>query len=394
MSASKAFLEGEAASGALLMAAAAAAVIWANVAPQSYDSVFQTRLTVGVAPLALSKPLVLWINDGLMAIFFFLVGLEIKREIFRGELASIRQAILPVAAAAGGMAAPAAIYALLNVGGPGSRGWGIPMATDIAFALGALALLGKRVPSSLRVFLTAVAIADDLGAVAVIAIFYTNELSWSAFTVAALLLVVLLVTGRAGIHHPLPYVVVGLVVWVAVLKSGVHATVAGALLAFTIPASRGPKRSAGGDPHQGPLLDRLEHGLEPWVAFVIMPVFALANAGIRVSGSFGASLVDPIALGVILGLFVGKQLGIVVSCWALIRSGLGSMPSQATWRQLYGVSLLCGIGFTMSLFIATLAFEHGDTLVPAKIGVLTGSLISGIAGYAVLARARRRRGAE
>jgi NhaA family Na+:H+ antiporter len=349
-------------------------------------------VTVGVAPLALSKPLLLWINDGLMAIFFFLVGLEIKREILRGELASVRQAILPVAAAAGGMLAPAAIYALLNAGGPGARGWGIPMATDIAFALGALALLGKRVASSLRVFLTAVAIADDLGAVAVIAIFYTSGLSWPALAVAAVLLVVLLVTGRAGIHHPLPYLVLGLVVWVAVLESGVHATVAGVLLAFIIPASRGREGSRGRRPHQAPLLDRLEHGLEPWVAFVIMPVFALANAGVRVSSDIAASLADPIALGVILGLFVGKQLGIVASCWALIRSGLGSMPSRATWRQLYGVSLLCGIGFTMSLFIATLAFEPGDTLTPAKIGVLTGSLISGIVGYAVLARTRRDRG--
>jgi Na+:H+ antiporter, NhaA family len=384
-----AFLEGEAPSGILLMAAAAAAVIWANVGPDSYNALFQTRLSVGVAPLALSKPLVLWINDGLMAIFFFLVGLEIKREIVRGQLASVRQALLPVVAAAGGMVAPAAIYALLNVGGPGARGWGIPMATDIAFALGALALLGKRVAPSLRVFLTAVAIADDLGAVAVIAIFYTSDLSWPALAVAAMLLAMLFITARNSIHHPLPYVVLGVAVWIAVLKSGVHATVAGVLLAFTIPASRGPRPTAGRHGQQQPLLDRLEHGLEPWVAFGIMPIFALANAGVRVSSELAASLVDPIALGVMLGLFVGKQVGIVASCWALIRSGLGSMPSQATWRQLYGVALLCGIGFTMSLFIATLAFEHGDTLTPAKIGVLTGSLISGIVGYSVLARARR-----
>lgn len=384
-----AFLEGEAASGILLMAAAAAAVIWANVAPDSYDALFQRRLTVGVAPLALSKPVLLWINDGLMAIFFLLVGLEIKREIIRGQLASVRQAMLPVVAALGGMVAPATIYALLNVGGPGARGWGIPMATDIAFALGALALLGKRVAPSLRVFLTAVAIADDLGAIAVIAMFYTSGLSWPALAVGTMLLVMLFLTARMGIHHPLPYVVLGVAVWVAVLKSGVHATVAGVLLAFTIPASRGRAPTAGRHRQRQPLLDRLEHGLEPWVAFGIMPVFALANAGVRVSSEFAASLVDPIALGVMLGLFVGKQVGIVASCWALIRSGLGAMPSRATWRQLYGVSLLCGIGFTMSLFIATLAFEHGDTLTPAKIGVLIGSLISGIVGYAVLARARR-----
>jgi Na+:H+ antiporter, NhaA family len=378
-----AFLEGEAASGILLMAAAALAVVWANVAPATYEALRQTPLTVGLAPLALSKPALLWINDGLMAIFFFLVGLEIKREIIRGELASIRKALLPIAAAAGGMVAPAAIYAVLNAGGAGSRGWGIPMATDIAFALGALALLGPRVAPSLRIFLTAVAIADDLGAVAVIAMFYTSALSWPALALAAILLLALSVMARVDIHHPLPYLLLGVVVWVAVLKSGVHATVAGVLVAFTIPASRA--RASSGEP----LLDRLEHPLEPWVAFGIMPVFALVNAGVRVSADLAGSLLDPIALGVILGLFVGKQVGIVVSCWALIRSGLGSMPSRATWAQLYGVALLCGIGFTMSLFIATLAFEHADTLTPAKIGVLTGSLLSGIAGYALLARAGR-----
>jgi Na+:H+ antiporter, NhaA family len=384
-----AFLEGEAASGIVLMAAAAIAVVWANVAPDTYEALRQTPLTVGIAPLALSKPALLWINDGLMAIFFFLVGLEIKREIVRGELASIRKALLPIVAAGGGMVAPAAIYAVLNGGGAGLRGWGIPMATDIAFALGALALLGPRVAPSLRIFLTAVAIADDLGAVAVIAVFYTSELSWPALALAAILLVALSVAARGGMHHPLPYLILGLVVWVAVLKSGVHATVAGVLVAFTIPASREQASNGVHRLHRRPLLDRLEHPLEPWVAFGIMPVFALANAGVRVSADFATSLVDPIALGVILGLFVGKQVGIVVSCWALIRTGLGSMPAKATWRQLYGVSLLCGIGFTMSLFIATLAFENAETLTPAKIGVLTGSLLSAIVGYLVLRRAGR-----
>jgi NhaA family Na+:H+ antiporter len=380
-----AFLEGEAASGIVLIGAAVIAVVWANIAPDTYETLRATPLTVGVSPLALSKPAVLWINDGLMAIFFFLVGLEIKREVLRGELASIRKALLPIAAAAGGMLAPAALYAVLNAGGPGERGWGIPMATDIAFALGALALLGGRVAPSMRIFLTAVAIADDLGAVAVIAIFYTSELSWSALAAAAILFLALCVAARLGIHHPLPYVVVGLAVWVAVLESGVHATVAGVLVAFTVPASR-PRGSRGVHRLQRrPLLDRFEHRLEPWVAFGILPVFALANAGVRVSADFAAALLDPIALGIIGGLFVGKQLGIGLACWTLIRSGLGSMPSRATWRQLYGVSLMCGIGFTMSLFIATLAFEHAATLTPAKIGVLTGSLLSGIVGYAVLA---------
>lgn len=376
--------EGEAASGIVLMVAAAVAVAWANLAPQVYGALWQTSLSIGVAPLVLSKPLLLWINDGLMAVFFFLVGLEIKREILRGELASAGKAVLPVAAAVGGMVAPATMYALLNIGTPGARGWGIPMATDIAFALGVFALLGRRVAPALRVFLTAVAIADDLGAVAVIAIFYTDDLVWTALAPGALVLGVLTVVNRAGVRHAVPYVLLGVALWIAVLKSGVHATVAGVLLAFTIPASRG--RSKGGaSAAETPLLDRFEHALQPWVAFAIMPVFALANAGVQLSGDIGASLLDPIALGIILGLFIGKQLGVAALCWALVQLGLASMPSRATWRQLYGVALLCGIGFTMSLFIATLAFGATDQLEPAKIGVLAGSLLSGVAGYLVLA---------
>jgi Na+:H+ antiporter, NhaA family len=386
MQAGAAFFENEAAGGIVLMAAAAVAVVWANTAPYGYEGLRQTSLTVGIAPLALSKPLVLWINDGLMAIFFFLVGLEIKREILRGELTSTRKALLPVVAAAGGMIAPAAIYALLNFRGPGAPGWGIPMATDIAFALGALALLGKRVAPSLRVFLTAVAIADDLGAVAVIAIFYTSDLSAGALATAAVFLVMLVVVNRLGIHRVWPYLILGVALWVAVLKSGVHATVAGVLAAFMVPASGGSSSTNGHS--AGPLLDRLEHALQPWVAFLIMPLFALANAGLQLSRDFGSLLSDPIALGIILGLFIGKQLGVAASCWALVRLGLAAMPSRATWHQLYGVSLLCGIGFTMSLFIATLAFQDPGTLAPAKIGVLAGSLVSGIVGYLVLARPR------
>jgi NhaA family Na+:H+ antiporter len=380
------FFDTEAASGVVLFAAAVIAGAWANLAGDSYSGLWRTPLTIGVAPLVLSKPLLLWINDGLMAIFFFLVGLEIKREILGGELASARRAVLPVAAAVGGMVAPAAIYSVLNIGGTGARGWGIPMATDIAFALGALALLGNRVATSLRVFLTAVAIADDLGAVAVIAIFYTRDLVWIALASGGLILAILTVINRVGIRRAAPYVLLGVALWVAVLKSGVHATVAGVLLAFSIPASRGlssGRRDAG---NTTPLVDRLEHALQPWVAFAIMPVFALANAGVRLSGDLGTSLFDPIALGIILGLVVGKQLGVAASCWALVRLGVASLPSRATWQQLYGVALLCGIGFTMSLFIATLALGEGDQLRPAKLGVLVGSLLSGIAGYLVLAR--------
>jgi NhaA family Na+:H+ antiporter len=284
------------------------------------------------------------------------------------------------------MVAPAVIYSIVNIGGPGARGWGIPMATDIAFALGALALLGNRVAPSLRVFLTAVAIADDLGAVAVIAIFYTQDLVWIALAFGGLLVVVLAAINRAGVRHAAPYVLLGVALWVAVLKSGVHATVAGVLLAFAVPASRGGSSGGGHAGNTTPLLDRLEHALQPWVAFAIMPIFALANAGVRLSGDLGTSLLDPITLGTILGLVIGKQVGVAASCWVLVRLGLASLPSRATWRQLYGVALLCGIGFTMSLFIATLALGDADGLTAAKIGVLAGSLLSGVAGYLVLAR--------
>jgi Na+:H+ antiporter, NhaA family len=372
------FFKTETTSGVVLMAAAVIALLWANVGADSYEAVWKTPVTIGTAALGLSKPLLLWINDGLMAIFFFLVGLEIKRETLRGELASPKRAALPVVAATGGMLVPALIYSLFNAGGPGARGWGIPMATDIAFALGALALLGGRVAPSLRVFLTAVAIADDLGAVLVIAIFYTSELAWVAAGVAALVLVLLALLNRLGVQRAAPYILLGVVLWVAVLKSGIHATIAGVLLAFAIPASATVPRAE-------PLLTRLEHNLQPWVAFGIMPVFALANAGVRLSADVTSSLLDPIALGTIVGLVVGKQLGVAASSWAVVALGLATLPTRATWRQLYGVALLCGIGFTMSLFIATLALgdEH---LNAAKIGVLTGSLISGVAGYLVLAR--------
>jgi len=370
--------KGEEASGVLLMIAAAVAVGWANLADDSYMRVWQSPVTVGVAPLVLSKPLLLWINDGLMAIFFFLVGLEIKREFLGGELASARQAVLPIVAAAGGMVVPAMIYSLLNAGGPGARGWGVPMATDIAFALGALAMLGNRVAPSLRVFLTAIAIADDLGAVAVIAVFYTDALAWMPIQIAAALLLVLIIVNRRGMAHVAPYLIFGAALWIAVLKSGVHPTIAGVLLAFTIPGGGRPSPERHDILPSGPsLAERLEHALEPWVAFAIMPIFALAN--------IGASLLDPVALGIILGLFIGKQLGVAGSCWIVVRLGLASLPSRASWRQLYGVALLCGIGFTMSLFIATLAFGSSGQLESAKIGVLGGSLLSGVIGYLVLA---------
>jgi Na+:H+ antiporter, NhaA family len=375
----------EVAGGVVLMAAAVVALVWANVAPETYTAVWNTTLTVGVPPVALAKPLLLWVNDALMAVFFVLVGLEIKRELLRGELASVRQALLPVTAALGGMLAPALIYALFNAGGPAARGWGIPMATDIAFALGALALLGDRVPSSLRVFLTAVAIADDVGAIVVIALFYVNALAWIALGLAGACVAALIALNRAGVERPAPYVLLGVGLWVAVLESGIHATIAGVVLAFTIPSgSRAAKPS---------LLGRLEHALGPWVSFAIMPLFALANAGLRLSRDVVAAVTDPIALGIVVGLFVGKQLGVAASCWVLVRFGWASLPARSTWMQLYGIALLCGIGFTMSLFIAALAFDGGQALERAKVGVLTGSLVSGVVGFLVLrfatGRARR-----
>ena len=370
----------QAVSGILLLSAAAVAIAWANVSPWTYQAVWQTPLSVGLAPLSLSKPLLLWVNDGLMALFFFVVGLEIKREVVRGHLASVSEAALPIAAAFGGMVAPATIYSTLNVGARGASGWGIPIATDIAFALGVLALLGGRVAPALRVFLTAVAIADDVGAIVVIALFYTAELHGIALVVAGAVLAVLAALNRAGVQWGAVYALVGVALWVTVLKSGVHATVAGVLLAFAVPAT-----AAGSAVSGRPLLDRFEQRLGPWVQFAVMPVFALANAGVRIAGNFGSLLLDPVAVGVILSLFFGKQLGVAASCWALVRLRLANLPSGVTWGQLYGVALLCGIGFTMSLFVGLLAFGEGNTLQDqTKIGVLIGSLASAVAGWLVL----------
>jgi NhaA family Na+:H+ antiporter len=415
----------ESASGLLLLAAAAVALAWANSpwAP-SYFDLWENHVVVGGGGFVLDKSLHHWINDGLMAVFFFVVGLEIKREVLVGELSSPRQAGLSVAAALGGMAVPAAIYATLNVGGAGAAGWGIPMATDIAFALGVLALLGNRVPLSLKVFLTAIAIVDDLGAVVVIALFYTAEIAWSALGVAALVLGALVLVNRLGVRSPTPYALLGLVLWAALLESGVHATISGVLLALTIPARARidapeflrrarlyvaefaedvrPERSQPTrDQHDAvhslqvaaehvetPLL-RLEHALHPWVAFFIMPVFALANAGVSIGGDVAGVLGSPVALGIILGLFLGKQIGILAFAWVAVRIGLAVLPAAVGWRQVWGVSLLCGIGFTMSLFIAGLAFDGGALLDGAKIGILAASLVSGLAGALVLARSGR-----
>jgi Na+:H+ antiporter, NhaA family len=420
------FFRLEAAGGLLLLAAAVIALAWANspLAP-SYFGLWQTRGVAGLGSFVIAKPLLLWINDGLMAIFFFVVGLEIKREVLIGELAAPKKAALAVTAAIGGMVVPALIYAAVNRGGPGASGWGIPMATDIAFAIGVLALLGPRVPLALKVFLTAVAIVDDLGAVLVIALFYTADLALGYLATAAGIVVLLLALNRSGIRRTWPYAVLGAALWVCFLKSGVHATVAGVLLAFTIPARRvidapeyyeraqlllaefaldvQPGRTEPTTDQRDVLhslersteglftpLTRLEHSLHPSVAFGIMPLFALANAGVALTGGAGSGFGDPVTLGVIFGLVLGKPIGVLGASWLAVRLGIAALPAGAGWLQLFGVALLCGIGFTMSLFIGGLAFAEPALLDSAKIGILAASVIAGIAGALVLLAVGRR----
>jgi NhaA family Na+:H+ antiporter len=377
------FLRLEAAGGILLAVAALVALLLANSPLVAfYDILLGTKVEVQVGVLELRKPLLLWINDGLMAIFFLLVGLEIKREVLQGELSTPAKAALPAIAAVGGMAVPAAIYVAFNVDDAERlHGWAIPAATDIAFAVGVLALLGERVPSSLKVFLLALAIIDDLGAIVIIAIFYTGHLSLFALALAVSALVLLLVLNRAGVTRVAAYVLVGIFLWVCVLKSGVHATLAGVALAFAVPVD------GGGAEDEGPLA-RLEQALHPWVAYGILPLFAFANAGVALDGLSPATLVEPVPLGIAAGLFLGKQIGVFLFVWAAVRLGLGERPEGASWVQIYGVALLCGIGFTMSLFIGTLAFEDPAFADDVRLGVLGGSLLSAVAGYAVLRWAR------
>lgn len=371
----RAFLTSEAAGGIVLMAVAVIAIVIANSpAAPLYFGVLNSYV-LGLSVLH-------WVNDALMAVFFLLVGLEIKREFLDGQLSNWSRRALPGFAALGGMVAPALIYVAVNSGSPeGLRGWAIPAATDIAFALGVLSLLGPRVPVSLKVFLTALAILDDLGAVLIIAIFYTADLSALMLGLALATLVVLIVLNRMGVTRLSAYLVVGAALWFFVLKSGIHATLAGVALALTIPLKASP--AAPDDAHSP--LHRLEHGLHPYVAFLIIPIFGFANAGVSFAGVGLAALTQPVPLGITLGLFLGKQLGVFGFGWVAIRAGLAELPSHATWRQFYGIALLCGIGFTMSLFIGLLAFPSSAALQDAtKIGVLAGSLLSGVAGYILL----------
>lgn len=375
------FLRLEAASGILLLLASILAMIAENSpADVFYNALLEIPVAVRFGEFEIAKPLLLWINDGLMAIFFFLIGLEVKRGFLAGELSDPSRMVLPIIAAIGGMAIPAAIYATINWGDPiAIKGWAIPSATDIAFALGVLALLGNRVPQSLKLFLMTLAIIDDLGAIVIIAIFYTADLSITSLVIAAISVSVLFTLNRKGVLGLAPYMLVGLVLWAAVLKSGVHATLAGVLTAFFIPFKKMP-----GDPHTQ--LEKLEHDLHPAVAYGILPLFAFANAGIPFDGITVESFLHPVPLGIATGLFFGNQFGIFGFSWIAIKLGISNLPTDVSWIQLYGVAALCGIGFTMSLFVGSLAFEQGgpDYAVDDRLGILIGSILSGILGYVVL----------
>lgn len=376
------FIHQDSASGILLIAAAVLALVLEN-SPLSwfYDALLETPVEIRIGELHLAKPLLLWINDGLMAVFFMLIGLEVKREFLEGELSRPDQIILPGLGAIGGMLVPAAIYYWLNHGDPAAlNGWAIPAATDIAFALGVISLLGRRVPVSLRVFLMALAIFDDLGAIIIIAIFYTADLSFASLIIALAAIVVLLAMNLFHVSRVSAYVLVGVILWIAVLKSGVHATLAGVILGLVIPLkdANNSQRSP---------LKEVEHGLHQWVALLIVPIFAFANAGVSLSGLTFASLLEPIPLGIAAGLFLGKQIGIMLFCGVAIMLGFAKLPSGASWSGFYATTILCGIGFTMSLFIASLAFEQGGTssiIMGDRLGILLGSALSAVVGFLIL----------
>ena len=376
----KAFIDSEAASAVPLLAATLLALALAN-SPLAgrIQAALDSRLGISWTFIDLGKPLLLWINDGLMAIFFLLVGLEIKREVVEGELSQPSQVALPIGGALGGMVVPGLIYAAVNWRDPVALGgWAIPTATDIAFSLGVLAALGSRVPLALKVFLTTLAIVDDLGAIVIIAAFYTDQLSLMALAFAALFIAGLAILNLAGVRRLAPYLVLGTALWLSVLKSGVHATLAGVVLALFIPL-----KGAGEADAARPAI-WLEHVIKPWSAWVIMPVFAFANSGLSLAGLSLSSLLQPVSLGIVAGLFLGKQIGILLGAGLLIALGIAAMPNGGSWRRLHGVAILGGVGFTMSLFIGTLAFDDGAHETQVRLGVLAGSLLSAAAGYLVL----------
>lgn len=381
----KDFFKLESASGILLVITAFLAIVIANTPLNVfYQDFFETTLEIRVGDFAIDKPLLLWINDGLMAIFFFMVGLELKRELLEGELSEPSNVILPALAAIGGMMMPAMIYSFINWGNDvAMSGWAIPAATDIAFALGILLLLGDRISSSVKVFLVSIAIIDDIGAIIIIALFYTQDLSFMSLMVALAVLPVLFVLNKKNVTSVTPYIFLGAIIWVAVLKSGVHATLAGVVLAFFIPLR--DKKNASHSP-----LKELEHDLHTLVAYGVLPLFAFANAGVNLTGVTMDFVLHPVPMGIALGLFLGKQLGVFGFCWIAIKSGALRMPDGMNWGLLYGVSLLCGVGFTMSLFIGSLAFGseiENRAVFDERLGIIIGSLISGVLGYLVLRKA-------
>ena len=378
------FLKKESAGGIFLMLAAFLALVVANTPLSSYyQLLLSTAVEIRIGEFEIAKPLLLWINDGLMALFFFLVGLELKRELIEGELSDPRDIILPAIGAVGGMFVPAAIYAYINIDDPiALKGWAIPAATDIAFALGILALLGSRVPTTLKIFLTSLAIFDDIGAILIIAFFYTSKISLTALTMVAVCTVALYILNKKGVYSKSPYLLIGVIMWVATLKSGVHATLAGVVLAIFIPL-KNPNKS-----DSSPLKE-LEHDLHQIVAFFVLPVFAFANAGISLYGVSANQIFHGVPLGIAAGLFVGKQIGIFGLCWVAIKMKLTELPKDMNMLSLYGTSALCGVGFTMSLFIGSLAFEETgvDLLFDERLGIIVGSLASGLLGYLVLRKA-------
>ncbi|MBB5438170.1 NhaA family Na+:H+ antiporter [Pedobacter sp. AK017] len=414
------FIHLEYTSGIVLLISVIIAITWANSTyHEFYEHLWHINFSIGFDEFVLSHPLHIWINDGLMAVFFFVIGLELKREFMEGELSSLSKAALPMSAALGGMLVPALIYFTINKGTDADHGWGIPMATDIAFALALLSMASKHIPTSVKVFLSALAVADDLGAVLVIAFFYTEQIHFLPLMIAGCFLTALIVGNLMGIRNSTFYLIIGFGVWVGFLLSGVHATIAGVLVAFTIPAVTKINEHIYSEnlrklsydfevdiPEKGSLitdkqnktiqevktlsmaaetpLQTIEHGLHPWVAFGIMPLFALSNAGIVIGADFFSSIINPVSIGVAAGLLIGKFVGILLFCWIMIKFGWATLPEHATWKHIIGVSLLAGIGFTMSLFISGLAFKNPIFMDQAKYGILIASVIAGIMGTIVL----------
>lgn len=373
------FFKSESASGLILLICAIIAITMANSSfASTYDNILHTNITIGYKEVSLSMSVLHWINDGLMAVFFFVVGMEIKRELVIGELKSFKKTILPVSAAIGGMIVPAVIYALFNYSKTTITGWGIPMATDIAFALGILSLVGKKAPKGIVVFLTALAIVDDLGAIIVIAIFYTSQISWGALILGLIIFLVLILANRFKVKSTSVFIIGGIFLWVCFLKSGIHATIAGVLLGMTLPVGKNE------DEFKTSILHNLEHTLAPWSSFIIMPIFALANAGIYIDiNSFSTVILTPVSLGIIFGLFIGKQVGIFGVSYILVKLKIAKLPSEVTTKHLYGASVLGGIGFTMSLFVSSLSFSDEAVLSTAKISIMVASILAAIVGMII-----------